>query len=56
MRVLKVSRRAGGSRPAIEFRLHAHLTVVRGLDDHVIEGDGPGCVAQLREPDQDLFR
>ena len=34
MRVLKVSRRAGGSRPAIEFRLHAHLTVVRGLDDH----------------------
>ena len=34
MRVLKVSRRADGSRPAIEFRLHAHLTVVRGLDDH----------------------
>lgn len=30
--------------------------VVRGLDRFVTESDGPGCAAQLREPDQDLFR
>ena len=28
----------------------------RGLDRFVTESDGPGCAAQLREPDQDLFR
>lgn len=30
--------------------------VVRGRDDLVIEDDGPGCSAQLREPADDLFR
>lgn len=30
--------------------------IVRGLDEHVIEGDGPGCAAQLRAPAEDLFR
>jgi coenzyme F420-0:L-glutamate ligase/coenzyme F420-1:gamma-L-glutamate ligase len=30
--------------------------VVRGLDPYVMEDDGPGCAAQLRAPDDDLFR
>lgn len=30
--------------------------VMRGLNDLVTEGDGPGCAAQLRNPGDDLFR
>ncbi|MBN8868647.1 MAG: coenzyme F420-0:L-glutamate ligase [Solirubrobacterales bacterium] len=30
--------------------------VVRGLGDHVIEDDGPGCASQLRDAGEDLFR
>jgi coenzyme F420-0:L-glutamate ligase/coenzyme F420-1:gamma-L-glutamate ligase len=30
--------------------------MVRGLDRYVIESDGPGCSAQLREAGDDLFR
>lgn len=30
--------------------------VVRGLGHHVVEGDGPGCAAQLRDRGEDLFR
>ena len=30
--------------------------VVRGLDEFVTEDDGPGCVDQLRGPENDLFR
>ena len=30
--------------------------LVRGLDRHVTPGDGPGAVALLRAPEQDLFR
>ena len=30
--------------------------VVRGLDEYVTEDDGPGCVDQLRDPENDLFR
>lgn len=33
MKVVSVSRRTGGSGPEVELRLHAHLTVIRGLDD-----------------------
>lgn len=30
--------------------------VIRGLADHVIAGDGPGCSVQLRNAADDLFR
>lgn len=30
--------------------------VVRGLDRHVTEDDGPGCAVQLRDSGDDLFR
>jgi hypothetical protein len=29
---------------------------VRGMGHLVTEADGPGCVAQLRPPGEDLFR
>jgi coenzyme F420-0:L-glutamate ligase/coenzyme F420-1:gamma-L-glutamate ligase len=28
---------------------------LRGLERHVLDGDGPGVVALLRPPEQDLF-
>jgi hypothetical protein len=29
---------------------------VRGLENHVIEVDGPGAAAIVRPPEEDLFR
>jgi coenzyme F420-0:L-glutamate ligase/coenzyme F420-1:gamma-L-glutamate ligase len=34
----------------------APVSIVRGLDRHVTEDDGPGAAALRRPPDEDLFR
>ena len=32
------------------------VAIVRGLEDHVVPGDGPGAAALRRVRDEDLFR